>query len=208
MAAHTGIKIAAEMVRDPERTKKWLTAALIALLILLALPIIALLGIRALLDEGEITESFDITETELYEAVYPVYQNYMDKQVEYMSRLAEEIVEENTITEYYEETSTDPDTGDAITETKSREVCTVDVYVICNHMNFAYLLSYFSVHNEQILRGEKYTLNEKELTDFLDSIQEVKIQHLGSNYFIYNQFYTIDQIQLIGYCFQLKLQIH
>ncbi len=198
MAAHVGIKIAVELARDPERTKKWLKAAIIAVLALLALPGIALLGIRAVLGEGEITEDFDITQTELYEAVYPVYQEYMDKLIEEMKELAEEIVEENTITVNYTEDVTDPVTGITTTETKSKEVCTVDVYVTCNHMDFAYLLAYFSVHNEQVLTGEKYILDEKELTDFLDRIQTVKVQHLGSNYFIYNQFYTMDQIQRIA----------
>ena len=53
MAAHVGIKIAVELARDPERTKKWLKAAIIAVLALLALPGIALLGIRAVLGEGD-----------------------------------------------------------------------------------------------------------------------------------------------------------
>ena len=195
MAVHTGIKVAAKLASDPEQTKKLLCTVLITVLAVLALPSIALLGIRALLGEGEITEEFDITETEIYQAVFPVYKSYMDKQTEEMKVIAEQIVEENTITVQKERPGTDPVTGESITIIEEVEICTVDVYVICNHMDFAYLLSYLSVKNEEIVAGEKYRLKEKELTDFLSSIQDIKIQHLGSNYFIYNQFRTMDEIE-------------
>lgn len=198
MAAHVGVKIAIELARDPKRTKKLVCGVVMAVLVILALPSIALLGIRALLGQGVITDNFDITQSELYQAVFPVYEDYMTKQTDEMKEMAEEIVEENTITETWEETTTDPETGETIVTTKSREVCTVDVYVICNHMDFAYLLSYLSLRDENIVKGEKYSLDAEQVTDFLGSIQEIKIQHLGSNYFIYNQYMTLEEIaQLI-----------
>lgn len=197
MAAHIGIKIAVEIARNPEGAKKIIKTVVIVLVILLALPAITMMGIRALLGEGIITNEFKIEESELYQAVYPVYEDYVTKQTESMKEQAEKIVEENTITETWEETVTDPETGEITVTTKSREVCTVDVYVICNHMDFSYLLSYLSIKNEDVVNSKKYQLNTAEVTDFLARIQEVKIQHLGSNYFIYNQYMTLEEIAQI-----------
>lgn len=195
MAAHVGIKVAIELARNPKQTKKLVGAILMGLVVLLALPAIALLGIRALLGEGVITEEFDITQSELYQAVLPIYAGYMNEQTEGMKQTAEEIVEENTITETWEEEEVNDVTGEITITTRSREVCTVDVYVICNHMDFGYLLAYLSIQNNNIVQGDQYVLDEDEITYFLDAIQEVKIQHLGSNYYIYNQFLTLEEIK-------------
>lgn len=194
MTSHVAIKTAIELARNPEKTKKIAYATLITFLVILALPAITLLGIRALLGEGVITEDFDITQSELYQSVFPVYSDYMTAQTDEMKEMAEEIVEENTITETWEETTTDPDTGDTIVTTESREVCTVDVYVICNHMDFGYLLSYLSLRDENIVNGDKYLLDAEQITSFLERIQDIKIEHLGSNYYIYNQFMTLEEI--------------
>lgn len=197
--APIGAKIAFELARNPERTKKLLIAILIIILTVMALPSIVLLGISSLLEQGDnITEEYDITESEIYRVTFPVYKEYMDEQTQEMIKQAKEIVKENTITETYWETQTDPATGDETEVVRTREVCKVDVYVICNHMDYAYLMSYFSVHDENIMAGEKYSLNKKDIISFLGDIQEVKIEHFGSNYYIYNQFYSADEIKVIA----------
>jgi len=199
MAPHIGVKIALELARDPERTKRLLTAILIVVLTMAALPAIALLGISALLEqEDNITDEYDITESEVYQITFPVYKEFMDEQTQEMIEQAKEIVKENTKTETYWETETDPATGEEIEVARTREVCMVDVYVICNHMDYAYLMSYFSVHDENVMAGEKYMLKEDDITEFLANIQEIKIEHLGSNYYIYNQFYSTDEIKVIA----------
>lgn len=199
MALHIGVKAAISAATNPEGTKKLIVIILVVALTIIALPAIALLGISSLLEQGDIiTEEYDITETEIYQDVFPVYKEFMDEQTEEMIKQALEIVEENTFIEEYIETEVDPVTGDEVEVTKTREVCTVDVYVICNHMDFAYLFSYFSLNNENIIAAEKYSLNEEEMTEFLSSIQEIKIEHLGSNYYIFNEFYSTEEIKMIA----------
>lgn len=199
MAVHVGVKIAIEAARHPEGTKKLLITILVAALTIMALPAIILLGVSALLEQGEaITDDYDITQTEIYQDIFPVYRSYMDEQTEKMIEQALEIVEENTIIETYTEVEIDPETGEEVEVLKSREICTVDVYVICNHMDFAYLFAYLSLNDENIISAEKYDLREEELLGFLSGIQRLQIEHLGSNYYIYNEFYSMEEIMQLA----------
>lgn len=198
MAVHIGVKVAISLVSNPEQTKKLAGGILAVIVAVIALPSIILLGISTLLGQDMITEDYDIAESQIYQETFPVYREFMDAQTEAMIEQAEELVEEYTITEDYWVTLTDPLTGEEIRELRQREVCTIDVYVICNHMDYAYLLSYLSVHNEDIVSGEQYTLDEDEITDFLADIQEVQTEHIGSNYFIFNQFYATEDIVQIA----------
>lgn len=166
---------------------------------IMLLPAISLLGASSLMDQGDtLTIDYDITQTDMYQEIYPVYDQYMSTQTEEMIEQAEKIVEENTITEFYTEVKTDPTTGQEFIIQKSREICKVDVYVICNHMDFAYLLAYLSVNNSDIVNAKKYNLNAPEINAFLGVIQEVKIEHAGSNYYIYNDYKSKDEIKLLA----------
>lgn len=199
MISRIGVKIAVNLALDPERAKKVIVTILIVVLTIAALPSIALLGVSALLDqEANITSEYDITESEIYQITYPVYKDFMDELSQEMIRQAKDIVEENTFMESYWDTETDPATGEERPVLKKREKCKVDVYVICNHMDYAYLMSFFSVHDQNVIDGKKYKLKEDDITTFLDNIQELKVERFGSNYYIFNEFYSADEIKVIA----------
>jgi len=119
--------------RNPQKAKKVIITILTIFVVLLFLPAVMFQTIASLFGDKEINTDLNIAETEAYQAIYPIFQEYLEGVNQKMEEQAEEIREENT--------DTDED---------GNEVCTVEVYVTLNQDNLATLFSYLTLKDPSI----------------------------------------------------------
>ena len=104
------IKLAAKLALEPDNFKKILKWVSFGILFLLFLPSIMLMTISVLFGNGSISGDFDLTKTELFGQINPIYEDYMTEIENEMNAEANRIIEENTTTDV------DPETGEETSE--------------------------------------------------------------------------------------------
>lgn len=176
------IKLAVRLALKPENLKRLLKLLAGILAAVILLPAIMLMTISTLFDDGLINDSFDITQTELYSKVAPVYEQYMDEIRTEMQAEADRIIEENTTTD------TDPDTGEETSE------CDVNVEVVVNDPGICTLLAYLSLTDPEVKSAKKYKADKNKILDFYRTISRVDISCNGDDYTIQNILLTPEQI--------------
>lgn len=168
------VKVALKLALEPENLKKILKFIGFGLLILILLPSIMLLTVSVLFDNGSIKGDFDLTKTEVYSQIKPIYEDYMTEITDQMNAEADRIIEENTTTD------TDPETGEETSE------CDVDVEVTVNKPGLCTLLAYLSTANFKENKAKKYKADREEIYKFYKSINQIEITNSGDNYLIQN----------------------
>lgn len=176
------IKLAAKLALEPDNLKKILKWVSIGILILLFLPSIMLITISALFDNGSIKGDFDLTKTEVYSQINPIYKDYMEEIAIEMNAEANRIIEENTTT------NVDLETG------QETSVCDVNVKVTINEPGICVLLAYLSTVNYQENIAEKYKTDRGKIFDFYRSVNRVEIYNDGDDYLIQNVILSEDEI--------------
>jgi nitrogen fixation/metabolism regulation signal transduction histidine kinase len=138
------IKLAVKLALEPDNLKKILKWIFVGIFLLLLIPAIMLITISVLFGNGSIKGDFDLTKTEAYSQVNPIYEDYMKEITKDMNAEANRIIEENTTTDV------DPETGEETSE------CDVNVKVTVNEPGLCVLLAYLSTVNFQENKAEKY----------------------------------------------------
>jgi len=175
-------KMALKLALEPDNLKKILKSVCIGVSILILLPSIMLLTISVLFDNGSIKGDFDLTQTELFSQINPIYEDYLEDITEEMDAEADRIIEENTTTD------TDPETGEETSE------CDVNVDVTVNKPGLCVLLAYLSTVNYKENKAAKYEADSREIHEFYDSINRIDITNNGDDYFIQNTILSKEEI--------------
>ena len=176
------IKLAEKLALEPDNLKKILKWVSFGILFLLFLPSIMLMTISVLFGNGSINGDFDLTKTELFGQINPIYEDYMTGIENEMNAEANRIIEENTTTDV------DPETGEETSE------CDVNVKVTVNEPGICVLLAYLSTVNYQENKAEKYKPDRGKIFDFYESVNRVEISNDGDDYLIQNVILSEDDI--------------
>jgi hypothetical protein len=176
------IKLAVKLALEPDNLKKILKWISIGILILLLLPAISLMTISVLFGNGPIKSDFDLTKTEVYRQINPIYEDYLTEITDEMNAEADRIIEENTTTEV------DPETGEETSE------CDVNVSVTVNKPGICALLAYLSTINFQENKAKKYQVDREKILEFYRSISQIEISNDGDDYLIQNIILSNEEI--------------
>lgn len=168
------IKLALKLAMEPKVLKKLLIILGGIIVTLVLLPTIMLMTISSLLGNGLINDEFDITQTELFKQVNPVYEDYIAEVTSEMEAEANRIIEANTTTDI------DPDTLEETSE------CSVNVTVTLNRPGLCKLLAYISAVDEEVKGGKKYKVKRNRILEFYRTIDKVDITNNGDDYLIQN----------------------
>jgi hypothetical protein len=168
------IKLAVSLAMKPDNLKKILITLGVVVLIIAFFPAIMFMTISALLGNGLINDQFDITQTELFKQVNPVYEDYVAEVKSEMEAEANRIIEANTTTDI------DPDTLEETSE------CSVSVTVTVNQPGLCKLLAYITAMDEEVKGGKSYKLKRSKILEFYKNIDKVEITNNGDDYLIQN----------------------
>lgn len=175
------IKLAIRQALKPDNLKKLLLFFAGILLTLVLLPVMMFMTISSI-DNGLVNDQFDLKQTDLYQAVNPVYEAFLDEMLADMQAEADQIIEEHTTTD------TDPETGEETSE------CDVDVTVTLNRPGLCPLLAYLSLTDPEIKASKKYKVNQAEILKFYHAISQIEITNQGDDYYIQNVVLSPEQI--------------
>lgn len=185
IAAKAVAKATVSAIQNPDKTKKMLIGIICTIVTILFLPAFLLLSISILIGEDAvIDENFNITETEVYQKIWPVYQEYMADITQQMETQAQAIRDEHTITVTI---------GEPPNET-TEEICTVFVNVQSNYEELTSILSYLSVTDPTVKMGKKYQLNKNAILDFYNKTCKIEVRQLGNLYWIENTYLSKEEI--------------
>ena len=176
------IKLAVKLAIEPDKLKKVLKWISLGVFLLLLIPAIMLITISVLFGNGSIKGDFDLTKTEVYSQVNPIYEDYMKEITKEMNAEANRIIEENTTTDV------DPETGEETSE------CDVNVKVTVNEPGLCVLLAYLSTVNFQENKAEKYKADRGKIFKFYRSVNRVEISNDGDDYLIQNIILSKEEI--------------
>ena len=176
------IKLAVRLALEPDNLKKILKWISLGVLFFLLLPAIVLMTVSVLFDNGSIKDDFDLTKTEIYSQINPIYEDYMSDITNEMNAEADRIIEENTTTD------TDPETGEETSE------CDVNVKVTVNNPGLCVLLAYLSTVNFQENKAEKYKADKSKIMEFYRSVNRIEITNDGDDYLIQNIILSKEEI--------------
>lgn len=176
------IKLAVKLALEPDNLKKILKCIFIGIFLLLLIPAIMLITISVLFGNGSIKGDFDLTKTEVYSQVNPIYEDYIKEVTKEMNVEANRIIEENTTTDV------DPETGEETSE------CDVNVEVVVNEPGLCVLLAYLSTVNFQENKAEKYKTDRGKILEFYRSVNRVEITNDGNDYLIQNVILSKEEI--------------
>ncbi|POO87283.1 hypothetical protein C1H59_06580 [Clostridium sp. 3-3] len=176
------IKLAVKLALEPDNLKKILKWIFISIFLLLLIPAIMLITISVLFGNGSIKGDFDLTKTEVFSQVNPIYEDYIKEITKEMNAEANRIIEENTTTDV------DPETGEETSE------CDVNVEVTVNEPGLCVLLAYLSTVNFQENKAEKYKTDRGKILEFYRSVNRVGITNDGNDYLIQNVILSTEEI--------------
>lgn len=166
------IKLGIKVLSDPKTRNKIIgfLIGLVCVFCMIGIFALNMIGTLVEQDDGtgtEIDSDYDITKTELYKNIKPVYDSFIEEIKEEFEERKKEIIAENT---YAVETI-------VIVDGKKKKVteykCDVTVNIDISSFSLSYILSYIN-HTENVKDGIKYKVKPKQIKDFFKNITEKK----------------------------------
>lgn len=126
----------------------------------------------------------DVSETEVYKKVQPLWDSYREDTLKEMEKRKQEIILENTAYLPPEETG-----GEGTV------VCEVTVDVIYNDVSMAYFFAYKTAVSDEAKTGKWKSPKKEEVYDFLEKLSQIETEQEGTRYRIYNRVLSAEEVE-------------